>query len=78
MSEPCQFPSLNRCQKGFPWANKEINLTRHPVIVFMLQVGKAERFPQTLCLESLNLSLGVSKQGPVLQIKYVKEKIFLC
>ena len=42
MPEPCKFPSLENCQKRFPRTHKEVDLTPHPVIDLVLQVGDAE------------------------------------
>ena len=53
MTELCKFPSLDSCRKRFLLAHKEVDLTLHPVVGFVLQVGDAERFPQALGLESL-------------------------
>ena len=49
--EPCEFPSLDSCQKRFLWAYKEVDLALHPV------AGLAEMFLQTLAFESLDLFL---------------------
>ena len=54
--EPCNPLSLDSCQKSSLWVHKEIDLAPHPVIVLMLQVGDAEKFPQALGLRSLDLS----------------------
>ena len=51
MPEPCKFPSLDGCQKRF---HKEIDLTPHPAVGLVLQVGDAEKFPQALGFESLD------------------------
>ena len=64
MPEPCQFPSLDICQKRFLWTHKGIDLARHLVIYLVLQVGDAEKFPQALGFERLDPFLRVSKQGP--------------
>ena len=66
MPEPCQFPSLDNYQKRSLWTHKEVDLAPHPVVGLVLQVGDAEKFPQALCLDSLNPFLRVSKQGPCL------------
>ena len=55
MPEPCKFPSLDSCQKRSLWSHKEIDLTPHPVVGLVLQVGDAEKFPQVLGSESLDL-----------------------
>ena len=30
--EPCEFPSLESCQKRFLWSHKEVDLAPHPVV----------------------------------------------
>ena len=52
--EPCKFPSLDRCQKRFPWTHKEVDLAPHRVVRLVLQVGDAEKFLQALGFESLD------------------------
>ena len=47
-------------------AHKVADIALYPVTVLVLQVGDAEKCPQTLGLDSLDLFLGVSKQGPCL------------
>ena len=37
------------------WTNKEVDLDSHSGVGLVLQVGDAEKFLQTLGLESLNL-----------------------
>ena len=54
MPELCKFPSLDSCQKRFPWTHKEVDLALHPVIGLMLQVGYAEKFPRAPDVESLD------------------------
>ena len=54
------------CQKTSLWARKEASLALHPVVGLVLQIGDAEKFPQALGLESLDLFLRVSEQGPCL------------
>ena len=44
MPEPCKFPSLDSCQKKFPWTHKEVNLAPHPVVGLELQEGEAGKF----------------------------------
>ena len=63
MPEPCKFPSLDSCQKRFLWTHKEADLAPHPVVGLVLEEGDAEKFPQALGLESLDLLLRVSTQG---------------
>ena len=46
------------------WTHKEVDLAPHPVVGLVLQVGDAEKFPQALGFESLDLFFRVSKQGP--------------
>ena len=64
MPETCTFPSLDSYQKRFLWTNKKVDLAPHPVVGLMLQVGYAEKFPQTLGFEGLDPFLRVSEQGP--------------
>ena len=45
MPEPCKFPSLDSCQKRFPWTHKEVHLAPYPIVGLMLQVGDTEKFP---------------------------------
>ena len=54
---------FDSCQKRFLWTNKEFDHAPHPVIGLVLQVGKAEKFPQALGFESLNLFIRVNKQA---------------
>ena len=63
MPEPCKFPSLYSCQKMFLWTYKETDSVLHPVIVLVLHVMDAQKFPQALGFESLDPYLRVSKQG---------------
>ena len=48
MPEQCKFPSLDSCQKRFPWTHKEVDLTPHPVVGLVLQVRDAEKCPHHL------------------------------
>ena len=61
-SEPCKFPSHDRCQERFLWTRKETDLAPHPVDGLMLQVGNAKKIPQALGFENLDPSLQ-SKQA---------------
>ena len=54
MPEPCEFQSLDSCQKRFLWTHKGVDLAPHPVVGLVLQVGDAEKFPQALGFESLD------------------------
>ena len=54
MLEPCNFPSLDNCQKRFPWIHKDVGPAPHPVVGLVLQVGDAEKFPQALGFQSLD------------------------
>jgi len=45
MPEPYKFPSLDSCQKRFPWTPKGVDLAPHPVAGLVLQVEGAEKFP---------------------------------
>ena len=60
----CKFPSLDNCQKRFPWTHNGVDLAPHPVVGLLLQVGDAETFPHALGFESLDPYFRVSKQGP--------------
>ena len=42
--EPCKVPSLDICQKRFPWAYKEVDLAPHPVVGLVLLVGDRRSF----------------------------------
>ena len=55
VSEPCKFLSLDSCQKRSLWDHKEVDLTPHPVVSIVFQVGDAKKCPQALGLESLDL-----------------------
>ena len=44
VSEQCEFPSPNSCQKRFLWACKEVDLASHPAAGLVLHVGEAENF----------------------------------
>ena len=46
--EPCKFPSLDSCQKRFPWTHKEVDLALHPIVGLVLKVAHWEKFPQDL------------------------------
>ena len=48
MHEPCNFPSLDSCQKKLQWTHKEADLALHPVIGLVLQAGDTEKFPHAL------------------------------
>ena len=52
--EPCKFLSLNNFQKRSLWTYKEVDLTPHPVVGLVLQVGDTEMFPRALGFESLD------------------------
>ena len=63
MPQPCKFPSLDSCQKRFPWTHKEVDLALHSDVGLVLQVGDTEKFLHALGFESLD-PFSVSKQGP--------------
>ena len=66
LPELFKFPSLDRCQKRFMWTHKEVDLALQPVVGLVLQVRDAEKFPQALGFESLDLFsflFRVSKQS---------------
>ena len=52
--EPCQFPSLDSCQKRLQWTHEEADLPSHPVVGLVFQVGDAEKFPSALGFESMD------------------------
>ena len=54
MPEPCKFPSLNSCQKGFLWTHKGVDLAPHPIVGLMLQTGDAETFLRVIGFEGLD------------------------
>ena len=54
MPKPCTFPSLDSCQKRFLWTHRVVDLSLHPVIGPVLQVGDVEKFPHALCFESMH------------------------
>ena len=54
MSEPCKFPSLDSSQMSFLWTHKEVDVALHPVVGLVLQ-GDAEKFPQSLSFDNLDL-----------------------
>ena len=64
MPKSCKFLSLDRCQKRFLWAHKEVDLAPHPVVGLVLQVGDTENFPHAFGFESLAPFFRVSIQGP--------------
>ena len=68
MLEPCNFPSLQSCQKRFLRAHKEVDLAPHSVVGLVFQAGDTEKFPLALRLESLDLSLGITKRIPYLKV----------
>ena len=41
MPQPCEFLSLDSCQKRFLWVRIEVGLAPHPVVVSVFQVGDA-------------------------------------
>ena len=64
MPKPCQFPSLDSCQRRFLCTHKRVDLAPHPVVGFLLQEGDTEKFPHALGFKSLDPIFRVSKQGP--------------
>ena len=63
-AQPCKFLSLESRQKRFLWTHKGVDLTPHPVVGLVLQVGDAQKFPQALGFKSLDPFFRVSKHGP--------------
>ena len=55
MPEPCKFLSLGICKQRFLWTHKEVDLALLAVVGLAHQVGDAEKFPQVLGSESLDL-----------------------
>lgn len=64
MPEPCEFLSINSCQKKFLWAFQEVDLPQYLVFGLVLQVKDVEKFPQAFVLKSRDLFLRVNTQGP--------------
>ena len=65
MPEACKLPSLDSCQRRSLWTHKVADFAQHPVVGLVLQVGDAEKFPQALGFESLEIIFSrVRKQGP--------------
>ena len=64
MPQPCKFPSHDSCQERFLWIHKGVDVTTYTVVDLVLHVGDAEKFPQALGFEGLDLFLIVSEQGP--------------
>ena len=52
--KPCEFPSLDSCQKGFLWVKKESNLGLHPVFGLVLPVREVG-FSQAFGLKTMDL-----------------------
>ena len=67
MTEPCNFLSLDSCQKRFMNLHKEVNLTLHPVTGLVFQAGDKEKFPHALGFESLDPSSGSASRVHVSQ-----------
>ena len=63
MPEPSKFPSLDSCQKRFLRTHEAVDLAPHPVVGLVPQVGNAEKFPQVLGFESLDVQGGYSSVG---------------
>ena len=53
--KPSKFPSLGSCQKRFLCTHKEVDLPPQSVVGLVLQEEDAEKFPQTLGFERLDL-----------------------
>ena len=64
MPKPCEFSSLDSCQKRFLWTHNEVDLAPHPVVGLVLQVGDAEKFLPALGFESMDYFFRFIKQGP--------------
>ena len=61
--EPCKFPSFESCRKSFLWIHNGVDLTPHPLVGSVFQVGDAEMFSQALGFEGLDPFLTIIKQG---------------
>ena len=48
MPKPCEFPSLDCCQKRLLLVHKEVDLDPYLVVGLVLQVGDAEKFHPAL------------------------------
>ena len=48
--------------RGYSW-HKEVDFVPHPVVGLVFQVEYAEKFPQALCLESLDPFVRISRQS---------------
>ena len=55
MPEPCQFPSLDSCQKRFLWTHGEAVLIPQSVVGLVLKKGDGENFSHALGFERLDL-----------------------
>ena len=64
MPKPCEFPSLDSCQKRFLWDYKEAELASYQLVGLAFQVRYAKEFPQALGFESLDPFLRVSRESP--------------
>ena len=73
MPEPCEPPSLDRCQKWFLWTHQEVDLAPIPVVGLVLQVRDAKKFLQVLGFENLDRFLRVNKHGPCLMCTAIEE-----
>ena len=59
MPEPREFPSLDSCQKRFPWTHKEIDIAPLPVVGLVLKEGDTEKFSPAFGFEGLGPFLRV-------------------
>ena len=65
MPEPCQFPSLDSCQKRLLWTHKDVSIAPHQAVGLVLHLGDTEKFLHALGFKSLDFFFSrVSKQGP--------------
>ena len=63
-----KFSSLDSCQKRFLWTHKEVDLAPHPVIGLVLQAGDADKLPQALGFESLDLFFFFSASSSMVHV----------
>ena len=58
--EPCKLSSLDSRQTRILWTHEEVDLAPRPVVFLVLRVEDAEKFPQALGFERLDLFLSES------------------
>ena len=63
MPNRCKSPSHDSCQNRFLWTYRGTDLATHQVIVLVIQVRDAEKFPQALGFEGLDPFLSSHTDG---------------